>query len=412
MSLKSRLMNKNNKLKKEAVSVVLPTGSNIDILSYFENNPDLSALLIYAPEKIFVDKDGILSESEITLKDEESFLSIIEGIANQYDRIINAQNPSYTIMLANGIKITAMLPPLVKDGAFLSLRRQPKCSKKLEGVVENKIVSNEILLFLKECLNSKLNIFVTGKTQINKSNILNYLANQTQPDETIITIETMPQLKIKRDNSLGLIKNKANFAKILRKAVNLEHGRIVISDASITEMVSLFEYINMGYGGFLTSFSSKSYGEMLSSLQNLIMLSFPNLNEQNTNALISSSVDIVVHVAKTKDGVERITSVSELVKTKTGLKLQDLFEWKESKSKTDKFNGNHVSTGIISRYFKDNSFLSLGFLEEYFIKEYKHNYIGKKRNNLLEQPVKNKNGKSASALSKYKSLKEKIKKSK
>ncbi len=411
MSLKSRLLNKNIKLKKEKVGNGVVSSANIDILSYFDNNPDLSSLLLYGHDKIFAEKNGVLNEIDLALQDNEAFISVIENIANQYDRIINFQNPSYTIVLSSGVKISAMLPPLVKAGGFLSIKRQPKCSKNFDGIIEDKITSNEVLLFLKECLNIKLNIFVTAQAQVNKANILNFLANKTSSDENIITIESLPQLKIKRENSLGLIKQKGNFSKILRKAINLGHERIVISEASISEMVSVFEYVNVGYNGFLTSFSSKSYEEMLFSMQNLIMLSFPNLNEQNANALIYSSVDIVVFVSKTKDGKERITSVSELVKTKTGLKLQDIFVWKESKSKTDKFNGYHQSTGVVSRFFPDNSFLSLGFLEEYFNKEYKHNYIGKNVDDNAQNKLKakKKSNLEQSKLNKYKALKEKIK---
>lgn len=412
MSLKNRLLNKTIKVKEEIVASVVPS-YNLDILNYFENNLDISSILIYGPHNIYVEKDGAMVESDLSFKDMESFISAIEKIANQYDRIISSQNPSYNITLSNGIKINAIIPPMIKEGAYLSLRRQPKCLRNFEGIIEDKIISNEILLFLKECLNMNLNIFVTGEAQVNKTNILNFLANKISQNENIITIESVPQLKLKRDCVLKLIKHKGNFQKTIKKAINLNHDRIVVSDANISELVSLFEYINSGYNGFLTSFSSKSYEEMVSSLQNLIMLAYPNLTEQNANALINSSMDILVFVSKTKDGCCRITHISEIIKNKNGIKLQDIFVWKESKTKTNKFNGTHFSTGLKSKYFVDNSFSSIGFLEEYFAKEYKHNYIGKNKEKTVESSNKSKKSDSVikTKINKYKSLKEKIKKS-
>ncbi len=410
MSLKSRLLNKNSKLKKEEQTLAIPSSTTFDVLNYFENNPHISSVLMYGADKIFVEKDGILKEADIFLKDDQSLVSIIEGIANQYDRIINSQNPSYTIILANGIKITAMMAPLLKEGAFLSLKRQSKCSKNFDGIIDNKIISNEISLFIKGCLAAKLNVFVNSHAQVNKANILNYITNQIPSGESIVTMESFPQLKIKRDSALGMIKHKGSFSKTLRKAINLGHDRIVVSEATINELVAIFEYINFGHSGFLASFSSKSYEEMLTSLQNLIMLSFPNLSEENAASLIYSSIDIIVFVDKTKDGTERITKIAELVKTKSGIKIQDLFVWKESKSKTDKFNGSHYSTGDVSRFFTDSALSGLGFLEEYFNKEYKHNYIESKVSKNSLSLSKTKKNSSSEKLSKYKSLKDKIKK--
>lgn len=410
MSLKSRLINKTPKIKEEAVIPQVPSYS-LDILNYFENNPDISSILVYGPHSVYVEKDGVLEESDLSLKDSQTFLSMIEKIANQYDRIINSQNPSYSITLANGIKINAIVPPLVKEGAYLSLTRQPKCSKNFEGIIEDKIISNEILLFLKECLNMKLNIFVTGEAHVNKTTIVNFLANKISQSENIITIEAAPQLKLKRDCVLSLIKHKGNFQRTIKKAINLGHNRIVVSDANVSELVSLFEYINIGYNGFLTSFSSKSYAEMIPSLQNLIMLSYPNLTEQNANALISSSIDIVLFVSKTKDGINRITHISKIVKNKGTIKLEDVFVWKESKSKTNKFDGSHFSTGIKPEQLLDNGFYSVSILEEYFSKEYKHNYIGKAKQRAAEKKnnLKKNNSEIKEKINKYKSLKEKIK---
>lgn len=410
MSLKNRLLNKNVKIKEDIVSNVIPS-YNLDILNYFENNPDISSILVYGPHSIYIEKDGVLAESDLSLKDSETLLSTIEKIANQYDRIISSQNPSYNITLSNGIKINAIIPPMIKEGAYLSLRRQPKCSRNFEGIIEDRVISNEIILFLNECLNKNLNVFVTGEAQVNKINILNFLANKISQEESIITVESVPQLKLKRDCVLKLMKHKGNFQKTIKKAINLGHNRIVVSDANISELVSLFEYINSGYSGFLTSFSSKSYEEMIPSLQNLIMLSYPNLIEQNANALISSSIDIVVFIAKTNDGCPRITHVSEIVKNRSTIKLQDIFVWKENKAKTNKFNGTHFSSGLKSSYFTENNFSSVGLLEEYFSKEYKHNYIGKNKEEVIEKQNKSKKDNSSmqTRMNKYKSLKEKIK---
>lgn len=420
MSLKSRLLNKVQKsspiqpqIKEQDQEQPIPIETQptrVDLLAFFDNNPDLSALVVYGPNSIFVEKNGIVYESELSLKNNESLMATIQDIANQYDKIINFQNPSFNITLANGVKINAIILPMAKEGAYLSLRRVFKCSGSQNNVFEDKVASNEVTLFLKACLDMNLNIFVTGSPLADKTRVLNYLANKISDKESIITIESLPQLKLKSDQVLSLIKQKGNFLKVLKKAINLKHDRMIISDVNVCDMVPLFSYINTGYSGFIASFPTKSYEDLFTSMQNLIMLDYPNLPAQNIESLIKSVFDVVVYVDKTLDGTVRITHVGELVKSRNEMKLQDIFVWKESKSKTNKFNGTHCSTGIKSKHLANTSLQFPGLLDEYFTKDYKHNYVGLgtiKAVDKLKKTAKALNGQNK--LNKYSALKQKIK---
>lgn len=409
MSLKSRLLNKKNTIKttvEAETPYVLPSKAEVlDVISYFENNSEISSLQIYGPNKVFAQKQGIKVEADIHFEDTEAILNVIENIANKYDKIINWQNPSFNIVLSNGIKISAIIPPLIEKGAYLSLQKTPKYSKNSGNIISEKLISNEMVLFLKECLKLNLNIFITGDANTDKTTFLNFLANNTDEEETLICIESAPQIKVRNDRALKLIKHKGNFQKTVKKALNLSHDRIIISNSNITELISLYEHINSGYNGFLVSFSTKSYRELIESLQNLILLSHPNIVEQNANALIASSMDILVNVSKTKDGQERITNIGEIVKVKNNLKVEDLFVWKESTTKTNKFDGKHISTGAKSRFFGESNLSALSFREEYFEKEHKHNYINAIES--VSNQVKSSEESPLNKLKKYKTLKKK-----
>ncbi len=440
MSLKNRLLSKKNSLKSELIknisneadkkeqssknllkakdvdfSVDMPCSSeslhsSVDLLGYFENNPDISQLIVYGPDSIFVEKNGALVQSELSLGSVDCVIKVIENIANQYDKIINTANPSINIVLSNGVKINAIIPPMIREGAYLSLKRISRCSS-FSSIIEEKIASNEMILFFKECLNMNQNILLVSSAKVDKINILNFLANKISDKENIITLETIPRLKIKSDMLLSLIKQKSNFQKIIKKAINLPHDKIIISESTVNELVSVCSLINAGNNGFITSFSSKSYNEMLTSIKNLIMLEYPNLTEQNTNSLLLSSIDLIIFVDKTKDGTVRITNVSELVKTKNGLSLQDIFVWKDQLNpKAKKLNGLHSSTGVRYKNFTDHNFSTLGFIEDYFAKEYKHNYIGKIHEKETVAAVKTARTKAIKTkINKYKELKQKIK---
>lgn len=410
MSLKSRLLSKKNKIQADdtaEVKISLP--QEICLLDYFEEHDEISELRIYSFDKVFIKKNDGLIKADFDFKDNEEIKDIIDKIANQYDIILNTQTPSFNITLPNNIKINAIIPPMVKKGYYLSLKRIAKPKFNASNILEDKVLSSEMILFLKECINMNLNIFIAGEANTDKNGVLNYIANEIKDTQSIITVEAAPCLKIRKNFVLKLIKYKNNFQKIMKKAVSLKQDRIIVSDANMAELVSLYEYINSGYNGFLISFSTKSQDDILTSLQNLILINNPNFTEQNAAALIASSMDIIIYVSQSEDGNERVTQISEIIKTKNEFKLQNIFAWKKTKSKIKKFVGNHYSTGIKSKYYEEDKFEMRSFLPEYFEKDHKHTYIGSGKLSSEQKLSKIKSQASENA-EKYKILKNKIKK--
>lgn len=420
MSLKSRLLNKSAKLKKELNLTELPKiieapsisrDKDFNIVEYFENHQDFDALYIYAHDKIYAEKNGVLEELELFFKDDDEIRRIINLLAADYDVIINSQTPSFSVSLGNKIKINAIIPPMIEKGAYLSFRRVVGQSYSNILLNENKFISNEIILFLKECITKNLNIFIAGDAKSNKTAVLNYILNLIPKDESVVTIEAVSELKIKNKAAIRLVKYKNAFAKLIKKAVNLKQDRIVVSNANITELTSLYENIVSGTNGFMASFSVKSYDDFVPSLQNMILLNNPNFTAENANSLISSAIDIVVFVESSQDGNHRITRIAEFSNQKNDIKLQDIFFWKKSRIKTKKGDGNHASCGIKSKFFDADNFYTQGFLEEYLAKEHKHSYLTKPEKEVKSRkPVLSESEKVQKQIAKYKSLKDKLKK--
>ena len=420
MSLKSRLLEKSKKnLKKEklkedvaeVIEVSAFTSANkFNIVEYFENHPDIDSLSIYSFDKVFVQKAGVTEESDLIFKDNDEVRKIIDILSNEYDVIINSQSPSFSVSLGNRIKISAIVPPMIKEGAFISLKRIGKSSglNSLNG--DNRFASNEISLFLKECLKKNLNIFIAGNNNVDKFSALNYIASLIPQEESIVTIEAVPQLKLKQNCTINLVKYKNAFAKIIKKAMNLKQDKIIIADARIEELQAIYEAIISGTTGIVTSISVKSYDDLIPSLQNLILLNTPNFNVENANSLISTAIDIVVYIDKTKDGNVKITSISEFSNSKAGLTLQELFVWEEPKLKSQSSEGSHASLDIKSKFFNKENFYSMGFMEEYFAKAHKHSYMTKSASNTKPKVAPSaEKAKIEKQIAKYKSLKEKLK---
>ncbi|MDD3237198.1 MAG: ATPase, T2SS/T4P/T4SS family [Candidatus Gastranaerophilales bacterium] len=410
MSLKSRLLNKKNNQPKEEDSFIIqkPIESvepaKIDLLNYFEMHNDIDSITIYGVDKIYCEKNNLPVETDLFFPTDESILKEINAIANKFDKIINAQNPTFSLILSNGVKVDAIIPPLIENGAFLSIKKNNSINKKKTDFIKEKAISNEMILFLKECLKNKLNIFITGDANVDKTSVLNFILNLSNKENSLITLEAIPELKPKTEKIVNLIKHHGNIQKTIKKALKLNFDRFAISNCEINELITVFEYINQGYNGFVTSFSTKSCNSFLSSVQSLILLNHPNMSKENTDTLISSSIDIVVQVAKTADEQERIIAISEIDETKSTIKSEDIFIWKESSGKTTRTKAHHISTGAKSKFFSSDICSSLSFSDNYFEKTYKHNYID--TYDSFSTDITEKRSKTLNKLKKLKQIKE------
>ncbi len=85
--------------------------------------PTISDILVNRYNKVFIERNGKLSETQVRFKDDAHLLHIIEKIVSQVGRRIDEAQPIVDARLQDGSRVNAIIPPLALDGPSLSLRR-------------------------------------------------------------------------------------------------------------------------------------------------------------------------------------------------------------------------------------------------------------------------------------------------
>ena len=87
--------------------------------------PSISDILVNRYNKVFIERNGKLSETAVRFKDDAHLLQIIERIVSNVGRRIDESSPMVDARLADGSRVNAIIPPLALDGPALSIRRFP-----------------------------------------------------------------------------------------------------------------------------------------------------------------------------------------------------------------------------------------------------------------------------------------------
>src|SRR6476619_5344859 len=83
----------------------------------------ISDILVNTYGKIYVERRGKLEITNVTFKDDEHLMRVIERIVSSVGRRIDESSPMVDARLADGSRVNAIIPPLALDGPCLSIRR-------------------------------------------------------------------------------------------------------------------------------------------------------------------------------------------------------------------------------------------------------------------------------------------------
>jgi pilus assembly protein CpaF len=112
--------------------------------------------------------------------------------------------------------------------------------------------------------------------------------------------------------------------------------------------MDMFQAMNTGHDGSMTTVHANSPRDALLRLETISNLAGYQIPQMALRQLMSSSLDVIIHLARHSDGVRRIVSFSEI----TGMEgevisLQDIFRF-DRRGLSDKGDvlGQYVPTGI------------------------------------------------------------------
>ena len=119
----------------------------------------------------------------------------------------------------------------------------------------------------------------------------------------------------------------------------------------------MLQAMNTGHDGSLTTIHSNSPRDTLSRIETMVLMAGFDLPVRAIREQIASAVDLIVHVARLRDGTRRVTHVTEVEGMEGDvITLQDLFLFDYGEGideETGRFRGRLKATGIRPSFSED-----------------------------------------------------------
>lgn len=299
----------------------------------------ISDILVNHPHEVFIERRGRLEETDVIFADEKHLIRIIQRIVSRVGRRIDELSPMVDARLADGSRINAVIPPMALNGPTLSIRRFGRNPLKIDNLVENSTIHQDVVDFLSAAIDSRVSFLVSGGTGAGKTTLLNALTQFVPNDERVITIEDSAELQLMNRHVVRMETRPPNNEgtgeitqrALVRNSLRMRPDRIIIGEVRGAEALDMLQAMNTGHEGSLTTIHANDCLDALSRLELMVAMSGYDLPIPVVRQYIHAGISLVVHLARLKGGVRRVMQVSEIVSIREGgFHLEDIFGFEQT----------------------------------------------------------------------------------
>lgn len=340
------------RLVDELISEIMGLGP----IEPFLQDSSVSEVMVNGPDSIYIERSGHLIKTETRFRNAEHLMHIIDRIVSAVGRRVDESSPMVDARLLDGSRVNVIIPPLSLIGPCLTIRKFSRDVLTVDKMIEFGSFDERMAQFLEACVRGRLNVVVSGGTGSGKTTLLNVLSSYVPESERIVTLEDSAELQLHQDNLVTLETRPANIEgegeismrDLVRNALRMRPDRIIVGEVRTGEALDMLQAMNTGHDGSMTTAHANSARDLLSRLETMVLMSGMELPLRAIRSQIASAVDIVVQIARMRDGSRKIINISEI----TGMEgdiitMQDLFRFEQQDIDSDgRLRGEFVTTGL------------------------------------------------------------------
>ena len=317
-------------------------------------------ILVNGPNRIFVERTGKLTLTDITFKDERHLLRIIDKIVSAVGRRVDESNPYCDARLQDGSRFNCMVPPVAVDGSLVSIRKFKKEKLGIPDLVRFGAFTDAMALYLQAAVSCRLNVIVSGGTGSGKTTTLNALSSFIDNTERVLTIEDTAELQLQQIHVGRMESRPANVEgkgavtqrDCLRNALRMRPDRIIVGETRGEEVIDMLQAMNTGHDGSMTTIHANSARDGISRLENMVAMAGIEMPLKAVRSQIASAVNLIVQASRLQDGSRRMVSITEI----TGMEgevisMQEVFRYERlGVEPNGTIIGRFNATGVRSHY--------------------------------------------------------------
>jgi pilus assembly protein CpaF len=329
----------------------------------------ITDIMINGPKQIYVERGGKLDLTSVTFEDNAHLLNICNRIVSRIGRRVDESSPICDARLLDGSRVNIIIPPLAIDGASVSIRKFGKRQIGFDQMVHQGNISAAMATVLRIAARCRLNLVVSGGTGSGKTTLLNALSGMVDNGERVVTIEDAAELRLQQPHVVRLETRPANLEgngevnmrDLVKNALRMRPDRIILGEVRGPEAIDLLQAMNTGHDGSMGTLHANRPREALTRLENMVTMGVASLPPKAIRTQIAGSLQMIVQISRMRDGVRRITHITEVMGMEGEVVItQDLFTYEfKGETQDGKLAGAFKSSGLRPHFLSRAAYYGL-----------------------------------------------------
>jgi len=294
---------------------VSPLDGLPEILRRHVDDPDVTDVFLNGASGLFVDRGDGARPVTGWRADEEEVRDLAVTLIALGGRHIDDATPCVDVRLAGGIRVHAVLPPVCADGTTISLRVPRRTLAGLTDLERAGMFDHRGGERLAGLVADRANLLVTGAAGTGKTTLLAALLGAARPEERIVTIEDVAELRIDHPHHVRLEARQPNLegaggidlARLVREALRMRPDRLVVGECRGAEVRELLSALNTGHDGGAGTLHANGLADVPARLEALGALA--GLGDGALARQVVSAIGWIVHLSRGADGGRHVAGL-------------------------------------------------------------------------------------------------------
>lgn len=329
----------------------------------------INDIMINGPSQVYIERKGKLQLADVRFRDNAHVMNIAQRIVTRVGRRVDETCPIADARLPDGSRVNIIAPPLAIDGCSISIRKFAKKGITLDVMVRQGNISENLAKVLKIAAGCGLNVVISGGTGSGKTTMLNAMSQLIDPGDRVVTIEDAAELQLQQPHVVRLETRPPNLEgtgeitmrDLVKNALRMRPDRIICGEVRGAEALDMLQAMNTGHDGSMCTLHANNPREALTRMENMIGMAGVNLSSKAVRTQIVGAVNLIVQVSRMRDGVRRVTHVTEIIGMEGDvITTQDLFTFEyEGENRDGTLKGDYRSSGVRPHFIKRAAYFGL-----------------------------------------------------
>jgi pilus assembly protein CpaF len=268
---------------------------------------DVTDVLVNGAD-VWVDRGRGLQRAGVWLGSPTDVHRLAQRLAVAAGRRLDEGSPFVDARLPDGTRLHAVLPPIARDGPYLSLRTLRRRAFTLPDLVAAGSFGVDVAALLTAVVSARLAYLVAGGTGAGKTTLLAALLSLVPPDERIVIVEDAAELQPAHPHAVALEARPSNvegagavtLRDLVRQALRMRPDRIVVGECRGPEVIDLLGALNTGHEGGTGTLHANSSADVPARLEALGLLG--GVPREALHAQIAAGLQAVLQVRTAATG--------------------------------------------------------------------------------------------------------------